>query len=378
MRALSIFQHNSDDDRRFYRSGMFGAEFPDLTFESRFALNTALYENAFRENNETIFTHQEGNDIAREKLKAFYENLGLSVLTTKYCLDKGSYNFVFSYNPTVFDVVETSQVYYTQNGQSTTDEERAALTKPEKMERHFGTEFEKSAQLVRLRHKESGQLFLIVNTHPGLEMQHRLLAMQKLCDALAHETGVVVMTGDFNLFDPRSSKPTIYHDQVKILQDHGFYWASEGQSHIGMKSTFVCKPGDIFHLLSPEKVAIFQSTLASLTDPEERRQFVMRTIIEEGLNLIGTCLDATFTRGLPQNATVRVNAFTMFSRRVVNADTGVAETKRELINTSDTQNPAEFHKRYVQHFINHRADAGVEPPLPSDHFALATKINFTL
>lgn len=376
MRALSIFQHNSDDDRRYYRGGQFGAEFPDLTFESRFALNTALYENAYRENNETIFTHQEGNDIARDKLNEFYTGLGLSVLTTKYCFHAGSYNFVFAYNSGVFEVVETSQVYYTQSGQSTTDIDRAALTKPEKMERHFGTEFEKSAQLVRLRHKESGQLFLVVNTHPGLEMQNRLLAMQKLCAALSQETGMVVLTGDFNQFDARSPAPAIYYDQIRILQDNGFHWASEGLSRIGMRSTFVCKPGDFFHLLSAEKVAVFKDKLTSLTDPNERRQFVMRTIQEEGLNLIGICLDATFTRGLPQNAMVSVNAFTMFSRRVVNADTGVAETIREVINTSSVENSQEFHNRYVQHFINHRADAGVEPPLPSDHFALATRINF--
>ena len=401
MRTLSIFQHNSDDDRRYYRAGQFGAEFPDLTFESRFALNTALYENAFRENNKTIFTHQEGNDVARDKLKEFYTGLGMTVLTTKYCLHAGSYNFVFAYNAAVFEVVETSQVYYTQSGLSTTDEERNVLSRtdkvgipskdgqPGKIGAHLGEEFEKSAQLVRLRHIATGTTFLIVNTHLGLsmgmdpvtkvispEINHRMLALQKLCDALSREQGMVILTGDFNQFDARSSVPAIYYDQIRILQNNGFHWASEGLSRIGMKSTFVCKPGDFFHLLSPEKVAAFKATLTSLTDPNERRQFVMRTIQEEGLNLIGICLDATFTRGLPQNAMVSVNAFTMFSRRVVNADTGAAETIREVVNTSKVENSQEFHNRYLQHFINHRADAGVEPPLPSDHFALATRINF--
>lgn len=362
MRSLSILQHNSDDDRRAYPGAQFGASFADLTFQARFGINTALYKEMYRQNNETIFTLQEISDTSREQLKDFFASLGLAVLTTKYALDKGSFNYVFAYNPAVFDVAETSQVYYTQNGLSTTDEERSTLSKAEKIERHFGTEFEKSAQLVRLRHKESGEIFLVVNTHPGLELRHRLLAMQKLCDALSQETGMVILTGDFNQFDSRVPVPAIYHDQIKILQEHGFHWASEGLSRVGMKSTFVCKPFDIFHLVPAEDLAAFKAALQAITDPHEQRQFVVTFIQEKSLDVIGTCLDAVFTRGLPQSAKVEVNPLSMFYRKVVN--------------TSQIENQREFQDRYLQHFIENRADAGVEPPLGSDHIALATAIKF--
>lgn len=362
MRSLFIFQHNSDDDRRAYPGAQFGASFADLTFQARFGINTAFYKEIHRQNNETIFSLQEISDTSREQLKEFFASLGLSALTTKYALDKGSFNYVFAYNPAIFDVTETSQVYYTQSGQSITDEERNALTKAEKIERHFGTEFEKSAQLARLRHKESGEIFLVVNTHPGLELRHRLLAMQKLCDALSQEKGMVILTGDFNQFDSRVPVPTIYDDQIGILKEHGFHWASEGLSRVGMKSTFVCKPFDIFHLIPTEELSAFKTALQAITDSHEQRQFVVRFIQEKSLNLVGTCLDAIFTRALPQATTVEVNAFTMFYRKIVN--------------TGQIENTREFQDRYLQHFIDNRADANVEPPLGSDHIALATTIKF--
>lgn len=362
MPQIYLVNLNVNSDRRVDdpTSVLFPA-FSDLSFQARFNLNASLLD-SLSENNQTIFALEEANDVARDLLADYFQKKGFEVLSTKYANDPGAFNFVFAYNSKLYDLISTSQLYYTESGLSTTPEERKTLSKDEKIKRHLGTEFEKSVQFVRLMHKESGKEMLIANTHPGLEMKHRLAAMHKLCDALEHEKGMLIALGDFNQFDASNPKPMVYQEQVRVLQDRGFNWASEGLSQVGMKTTFLGSPFDILRFFNDADHTEYKElTKDAATQPQLRRFFIQK-IKEKNLSLYGGCLDAVFTRGLPEQAKVSVSAFTMFKHR--------------LVETTKIANPQELQEEFVQHFIDHSVEERAEPVTNSDHFAITTKISF--
>lgn len=358
---MFYFSENVDCDRRS-ETGPLAASFRDLQWDARFGIKTAFYQEIYNNNKKTKFFNQELNDVACIQLTKFYEELGLQVESTKYTTDAGAFNYLFAYNPEYYEVVKTSQVYYTESGEPTSPDERKALSKEEKIQRHFGTEFEKSAQLIWTRNKITGTVTLDVNMHPGLEPKHRILAMTRLCEKLKNENGIIVLIGDLNQFDPNIPVPAIYMDQIKVLQNHGFLWASEGLSKIGMKGTFVSKPYDIFHLLSPEKLAEFKAMLQNITDPNALRSAIVKFIQDNNVCIVGTCLDGVFTRGVPEAASITVKSCTLFHRKIVYTD--------------EMENGKEFQNQYLQHFKDNRADAGVEPVIGSDHMALSVTVKF--
>ena len=362
MTELYLVNLNVNSDRRVDDpTSVLSPAFQDLSFKSRFALNCALLD-SLSENNQTLFALQEANDVARDSLKDFFEKKGLTVLTAKYANDPGAFNFIFAYNSELYDLVDTSQLYYTESGLSTSPEDRKALSKEEKVKRHLGTEFEKSVQLVRLRHKATGKEMLVANTHPGLEMKHRIAAMNKLVDYLENEKGMIIGLGDFNQFDATIPEPTVYQEQVKILQDRGFQWASEGISHVGMKTTFMGFPFDIFRFFNEADRAEYNALIQDRNNLPQLREFFTRKIQEKNLSLYGGCLDAVFTRGLPERASVNVSAFTMF--------------QRSRIETTKIEDAKAIQDAFVQHFVKHPAEEAADPVTNSDHFALATKISF--
>lgn len=371
---MFYFSENVDCDRRS-EVGPLSAPFRDLQWDSRFAIKTAFYQEIYNNNKKTKFFNQELNDVACAQLTKFYEGLGLKVESTKYTTHSGAFNYLFAYNPEYYEVEKRSQVYYTKTGKPTSQEERDSLSKEENIQNHFGTEFEKSAQLIWVRNKITGTTTLDVNMHPGLEigldrktglivdeMNHRILAMKRLCEQLQNEHGNVILIGDFNQFDPRFLEPTIYADQIKVLQSYGFRWASEGLCRVGMKATFVSKPYDFEHLLAAEKLAEFRALKQNITDQNELRLAIVKFIQDNNVCVIGTCLDGVFTRGLPETASITVKSCTLFHRKIVYTD--------------EIENGKAFQDQYLQHFVDNRADAGVEPVIGSDHMAMSMTVKF--
>lgn len=365
MPQISAFFYNVNSDRRVDDPKQpFAPGFSDLTFKARFPINMAFFESILNDNNNTFFALQEANDTARDLLKDFFEQKRLTVLTAKYAdpADPGSFSFVFAFNPATYDLIATTQFYYTETGKFTPPEERAVLSKDAKISRHCGTEFEKSAQLIRLRHKESNKEILVVNTHPGLEMNHRILAMKRLCETLQNERGIVIAGGDYNQFDSSVAEPVLCMDQIKVLQENGFHWASEGLSKVGLKSTFIGFPFDIARFLNKSDFAELDEIKQDPANLPQLRHFFIRKLLEKQISLFGSCLDAIFTRGLPEEARVSVSSLTMFNRRVL--DTTQIEDKKA------------FQDRFIQHFVEHDANTPAESPIGSDHMALSATIRF--
>lgn len=349
---------NVNSDRRLYKGTPLEPAFSDFSFRARFGLLKELLD-SLSEDEQSTFALQEADDEARELLKDYFKQKGYNVLTTKYANDPGAFNFLFAYNPALYEVVESSQIYYTESGQTTSPEERKTLTKEEKLKLHLGTEFEKSAQLVRLKDKKTGKICLAANTHPGLEMAHRLSAMKKLCDALANEHEMIVALGDFNQFDPRVPEPTTYQEQIDILKTHGFKWSSEGLSHAGMKTTFMGFPFDVMRFFNEADRTEYQALTQDKDHLERLREFFVRKIKEKQISLYGGCLNGVFTKNLPESASVSVHCFTMFGHR--------------RIETTTYPDAKGFQEAYIRHVETHIPEEN-EAVTSSDHFAVTATI----
>ncbi len=354
MNKLMLFSLNVNCDRRNDNpNGPFAAAFADLSFQSRFSVTMALIKSAYKKCSETVFLFQEASDEACDILKTSLKEMGLDVLTNKYAPDRGAFNFVFAFNPELYKLEEIKQIYYTESGLPTSPEEREQLTKDEKIQRHCGTEFEKSAQLVRLFHKEANKSLLLVNTHPGLENEHRLQAMSKLCEALEQEKGIVILAGDFNQFDKRVPEAKLFDEQIDILEENGFHWESKNLSNQGLKSTFISFPFDIFRFFNREDFAELDQ-VKEQNDPVALREFCINKIQEKNISLFGACLDAIFTRGINQPVTTK--AYMMFCG--------------EKINTLKITNRNELQREFLDYLKGNSA----EPALNSDHAVLVSEI----
>lgn len=194
-----------------------------------------------------IFALQELDNEAVSLLQKYFDDVGYSHIHTGYCPDKYAFKFMYAYNPNYVKISDIKQIYFTESGLATSDEERLTLSKEEKIRRHCETEFEKSAYIVTVNNK-----YLLVNTYQSLTNPHKLAAMTKLTHALSNETLPIIIVGDFNMFDMDNSNNIVFHEQINILMDNNYTWITKDLLDRGIKATFIGFPYDIDRFLTKE------------------------------------------------------------------------------------------------------------------------------
>lgn len=209
-------------------------------------------------------------------------------------------NYVFAYDPSLYECMNVEQMYLTLSGGPT--ENREQLSKEELFRQHLDAAFERSCQFIKFIKTDSGEEFFVGNVHLDLSNKHREVASNMLCERVAGIDKPMMLVGDFNQFDARIPEPVIFMDQVEIYKRHGFTWASEDLLSKGMKATFVAFPYDINRFLTKEDF-IEYDRLKEQKDYDAIREFFVNKF--SGINPITTCLDSVFTKNiaLPEEKT---------------------------------------------------------------------------
>lgn len=162
--------------------------------------------------------------------------------------------------------------------------------------------------------------------------------------------------GDFNLFDARikeSGDQTVYLEEIAIFEKYGFTWSSQNIAQKGTKSTFVSHPFDILKFFTAQDREELEKYKKDKNYPAIV-ELCLRIIKRENLRLVYGNLDAVFTKNF-QKARIKVTPHTFFNEKVVNT----LKTDRDS-----------FQAEYTAGLFK-KSD---KPTIPSDHFALNTKI----
>jgi len=297
--------------------GLFAAALPEWRFIKRFPLIVSHIE-AHMEQGSNIFTFQEIHSDYLDRMLIFLKSKGLQCQTTQYAPEPGAFYLITAFDPAIYVLsAESTVLYYTESGQATNPKERLLLPKEEKIRRHLGTEFEKCALFVKLQKLETSEEYIIINTHlgldqPGLDLNkpedmaksHRLLAAQKLADAIRKLHDKVIIAGDFNSFVPGAPLPSILEAQIKILMEAGLIWQTEQLGRTGSQSTFLASPGDLGLVrskLHPQNRTTLDEIIKK-DNPIELRRFLGAICSEQSVNdkvfaldLRGGVLDQVFT-----------------------------------------------------------------------------------
>lgn len=346
--------------------------FGGLSIENRFPILEDFFLNQIKTKKIDCFALQEIDEKAKQLLEVFFKRQGFDIFFTQYCPHKDAYYYAFAYNPILYTAKCKDQIYFTLNGLPTSNEERAQLTKEEKMHRHLEQEFEKSAQVIQLTqrqtlmHRKSNKEILLVNLQAGtVPNSHRELAMDKLGKALANEDCPILLVGDFNQFDACVKESKIHSGQIDILKRHGFNWNSESilYSGKGMHSTFFAFPHDIDRFLTVED----KNTLNEIKlkeDYEGMRLFYLDAITRNNIHLESTCLDAVYDKNFPLHAVIKTKPITQLSGKTINTSKISATTFQENVLMG------------YRTFFSENKEQNNKPPLPSDHFSLRVKVNF--
>lgn len=357
------FNINSDrrlewkEDPRFKYTAL---AFSDLSIKNRFSVIKAFILELINKKGISCLALQEIDDEALKLLQELFAELRFVTYTAKYCLHKDAYNYLLAVDERMVKVKETSQIYFTQSGLPTSNEERDRLSKEEKLQLQLDQEFEKSAQLaiLTISMNEKTETVALVNIQAGTSNKHRLLAMQKLTDALKDCHWPVILAGDFNQFDASQRQSAIYNDQVQVLQKNGFQWVTEDLQRRGLQTTFFAFPHDVDRFLTTDEM----KELAALKTHENYkgiRDFYLRVIEARDIELNSVCLDAVYAKN-HGNIKLQTKPYTWLNGKVMNT------AKQEM---------KEFRRSFLTFFKDKNAHPLSMPA--SDHFALATKIEFS-
>ncbi len=369
---MAVVTYNVNSDRYVDDpSHAYHAAFPELSYDQRFSLNTALLDSFIQDMPATIFNLQEMSDAALALFKRFFQEKGFKSLSAKYAPNGGAMNFIVAYDPSYYEQMgDERQIYYTESRQVTPEVDRAKMSLADKKKQHMGQEFERSALSVLLKHRQ-GKIFRITNTHPGLEESHRLQSMVALGEFLNDENDPMlrVLTkdqrrsliefavGDMNMFSAKPGVPTVYYPQIQALQNAGLNWLSENLMYSGLNATFVSFPYDILRFFNSTD---FQELNAIKNDKNQwsrLREFFIRKIEEKTIDILSTCLDGIFWNPKKSEFLASVSAYTF------------SEGKR--VETSALNDANLFRQRILSHF---KQNLSAVAPVSSDHFSIRAKI----
>ncbi|MBP9727375.1 MAG: hypothetical protein KBD83_07940 [Gammaproteobacteria bacterium] len=310
--TVSYFSWNVNSDRRF--KGPLGEAFLNHSSVERFPMMARAISNLASDTPAPLIALQEVDDAVLPLLIAYLQSINLMIETVKYNPSQpmdNVFNFIFAYDPTVYHITKTEQLYYTLDGTTLSHEERRTLSKEELFKRHFDYELEKSSQLVWLEHIATDAPFLFINNHPGLTETHRLLVAQRLCDHLASIPSVnKILVGDFNQFKitPRGAPPQLLQEQIDIFRSNGFTWVSESLLSDESSIPFISFPYDIDHLLDEGDRAGIKRLIEDAAKAEKNSddrsrkaqaiyQWYIDIIERKLIPLQSTYLDAAFMQG---------------------------------------------------------------------------------
>jgi hypothetical protein len=363
-KEMRLLSWNVNSDRRVElktgRNAHIAAAFPDLTFKNRWPLQKKLFDDQIDRKATGFFAIQEASNESAETISNYFTEKGYTVVGQRYCPNLGSFNYVFAYKPEDAELISHETLYFTTTGKPLTDDDRRSMSQDDKKAHNFGIEFERSAQILKFRNSKYGE-FIIVNVHPGLPNEHRLLATQKLVERLTDETCPKLLAGDFNQFDMRKSEPAILDEQVKILTDSGFSWVSEHLKEKGLKCTFISAPYDINRFFSQEQWAELDRLKETGTS-DQIRDFYLKVIKEKNVSLPTTCLDAVFSQGF--ETVVRTKSIIAIRSSFFHK-----ETKSGMFKPYKTG----ITRKEAQEELLRNFEAAKEAPLASDHVATLTK-----
>jgi len=266
-----------------------------------------------------LFALQEIEDGIVPNLKEFWEKHNYQVITTKYNPDKMALNFVFAYDPNIWTVGELPQIYLTKNGRPWCEEEKKLkeenqnidekLLREKQIEHNLCNEHTRSAQMLKLTHKETKKTFVISNNHFGLPNAHKLDSAKELCKKLQDIQDALFAMGDFNQFE-KDKIGKLYEQQINVFKESNFCWQSEE-----FEATFLPFPYDTLFLLSKAEINQYKKLLEELSLAEKEQnmehdvqncrekmhQFFLdqiKNFKENGISLLDVAYDAFFTKNL--------------------------------------------------------------------------------
>jgi endonuclease/exonuclease/phosphatase family metal-dependent hydrolase len=267
--------------------------FSDFSILKRFPMITLCLDYLRNIKKVNIFALQEIEDSILPHFIHHFKSKNLSVLSLRYNQSKMAFNFIFSYDPTVYTCVNERQICLTKSGNFIEEK----VSKEEKLIHNLDSEFERSSQFIVLENIKTKEKFIIINNHFGLSNKHRLLAAETLCKYLLKENMPMILVGDFNQFDEESKKSELFMSQIDIFRKNHFKWMSECLQSQNPKSTFVAFPYDINRFLSSSDFIEYEK-LKEIGDYSLIRNFFTEKIEKKDIPLVSTSLDGVYGKNI--------------------------------------------------------------------------------
>lgn len=335
--------------------------FPDFRFINRWPLLRQQFDyqlnNINEEHRTDFFMLQEASKNATNTIKRYFNSkLGFKVVITEYSLHPNSFNLIFAYNESRVNIDYYEHLYYTRSGKPTSNFCRDILSKQDLINRHAKTEFEKSAQIFRI--KTPLVTLNVINTHLGLTNEHKLSALKKLLSFFDYDRGLYLISGDFNQFDMSKPGNHYYKEQISLLTDNGFVWETESAKNSWLNTSFMAFPYDIFRFLDKEEIEKFYEIASQTNSSLQVRQFILDKIMAKNLDLSSVCMDAVFTKNF--------NHFDCDVRFVTTLGGHKIYPEKAWVTNKIFQ--------YIYLYLTDYDRLDQPPPLSSDHFGMEIHI----
>jgi endonuclease/exonuclease/phosphatase family metal-dependent hydrolase len=278
--------------------------FPEYNIAERFPKIASSLNQMAKEQGIAIFALQEVEDSILPELRKFLSYLGYNVITHKYNPTGMAFNFVFAYKQNEYELLNSRQLYLTQSRQSLANRNIPA---DQIKEHNFGVIFERSVQVVDLKHLATAKSYTIVNIHFDIPNAHKLLAAQYLCDQFSNPNSQLIIGGDGNQFDAMVTEPKLFDDQINVFKKNGFQWIGESLLKKEPKKTFAPFAHDINRFLGKAERDQYES-LQKSDDYQGIRALFLKTINEKPECLDSTVLDTVFTKNIAPNTEISAKA----------------------------------------------------------------------
>ena len=157
-----------------------------------------------------VFALQEIDKNALKKLSKTFDRLGYKCITTPYCLDAGSFSFMFAYDPKKIEISRSrAMLLHGYQASQPRMKNESHSQKKKNLNDTCRLNLKNPHKYFTIHTLDDGKKYSIANTHPGLTNEHRLLAMHKLVTFMEDrqkrhpEIQATVVVGDMNQFNDK-------------------------------------------------------------------------------------------------------------------------------------------------------------------------------
>ncbi len=271
--------------------------FPDFAVAERFPM-IAVELNYFRNNKKVaIFALQEVENSILPTLIAHLKSIGMEVIVDKYNPSDMAFNFVFAYDPKLYQVKEEKLFYLTKTGEPP----KTTGTNEEILAYNLGSLYGRSFQKITLKNLVTNEEFVLANAHLDMSNNHKILATQSMCNYLLDVKVPCLIVGDMNQGDFDVNEPKLFEKQVKTFQDNGYHWDGESLYTNKPNCTFVTLPYDTKRFWNKDVDGTAYEKVKQSGDFKAAREFFVNKIIEKKIPLCTTTLDGVYSKNNKAN-----------------------------------------------------------------------------